>query len=66
VQYDARKESKTMSDISKFADELEQLILSHAAEAGIDIAEGLVEHLIEVVTRCVFNKDEEEQDDGQK
>ena len=55
-----------MSNLSKFADELEQLILSHAAEAGIDIAEKLVEHLVKVVTRVVFNKDEEEKDDGKE
>lgn len=47
-----------MSDLSKFADELEQLILNHAAEAGIDIAETLIEHLVEVVTRVVFSKQE--------
>lgn len=52
-----------MSDISKFADELEQLILKHATEAGIDIAEKLVEHLVKVVTRVVFNKDEEQDND---
>lgn len=53
-----------MSDISKFADELEQLILNHAAEAGIEVAEALVEHLVEVVTQRIFNKHEEEQDNA--
>lgn len=43
-----------MSNLSKFADELEQLILSHAAEAGIDIAEGIIEHVIRVVTGTLF------------
>ena len=43
-----------MSDLSKFADELEQLILTHAAEAGIDIAEGLIEHVIKIVTQTLF------------
>lgn len=55
-----------MSDLSKFADELEQLILTHATEAGIDIAETLVEHLVEVVIRVVFSKHKEEQDNGKE
>lgn len=44
-----------MSDLSKFADELEQLILTHATEAGIDIAEGLLDSIVKVVTNKIFS-----------
>jgi hypothetical protein len=49
-----------MSDLSKFADELEQLILNHAAEIGVDLCESLVEHVIRVVTKTLFEKKEGE------
>lgn len=53
-----------MSDISKFADELEQLILNHAAEAGIEVAEALVEHLVKVVIDRIYGEHKEEQGNG--
>lgn len=52
-----------MSDISKFADELEQLILNHAAEAGISIAGELVEHLVKVVIDRIYSKKKEDTND---
>lgn len=48
-----------MSDISKFADDLEQLIVNHVAEAGITIASELVEHLVKVVVDRIYSGSKE-------